>query len=229
MTFIQGPLKRAMLNWHVSFCDFRFVPRNLPVLVLVATMMNDVANGEKKVRVRRQEAGWPIFYLPDHVTQSCHIGVWIERSRQELLRTSRHGSKSSVPFGIVFDFPPTTRAKMMKSRVIAAIRGAFTADAASMGTHWIYNPVEMKEAVTSLESPEFKNPPTPRYYSSEEFPGHYGSGMLSPYGEQLKFVTEYLASSDEDVNGSSVSKAMFVWATTFGGRPDHATTFFWRI
>jgi hypothetical protein len=115
---------------------------------------------------------------------------------------------------------------MMKARVIAAIRGAFTADAASMGTHWIYNPTEMKQTVSSLESPEFKDPPTPRFYSSEEFPGHYQAGMLSPYGEQLMFVTEYLATSDGNVDGSSMSKAMFQWATTFGGRRDHATTSF---
>lgn len=117
---------------------------------------------------------------------------------------------------------------MMKARVLAAIRGAFTADAASMGTHWIYSPIEMKQALTSLDAPEFKDPPTPRFYSSEDFPGHYQAGMLSPYGEQLMFVTEYLASSssDEDVNGMSISKAMFEWATTFGGRPDHATTTF---
>lgn len=117
---------------------------------------------------------------------------------------------------------------MLKARAIAAIRGAFIADSASMGTHWIYKPNEMRKAVPSVDAPEFKDPPTPRYYSSEEFPGHYGSGMLSPYGEQLKFVTEYVASSssDEDVNGPSVSKAMFEWATTFGGRLDHATKVF---
>jgi len=114
-----------------------------------------------------------------------------------------------------------TPALILKSRIAAAIRGAFVADAASMGTHWIYNPAEMAKAVPSLEAPEFKNPPTPSFYSSEDFPGHYGPGALSPYGEQLLFVTEYLAKHGS-VDGASMSKAMLGWADSFGGRPDSA-------
>ena len=36
---------------------------------------------------------------------------------------------------------------LFKKRVAAALRGAFIADAASMGTHWIYDPQEMAKAV----------------------------------------------------------------------------------
>ena len=116
-------------------------------------------------------------------------------------------------------------------RVIAStIRGAFVADAASMGTHWIYNPQEVLEKITSREQPEFREPPSPNYYSSTEFPNHYMSGMLSPYGEQLLFVTQYTANTvGDDANamtGPAMSTAMYEWATTFGGRPDHATTTF---
>lgn len=111
------------------------------------------------------------------------------------------------------------------SRIVAAIRGAFVADAASMGTHWIYDPVQMLQAVPSPEAPEFKDPPNPSFYSSSEFKGHYGSGMLSPYGEQLLFVTEFSAAM-LSIDGSKMSDAMLEWANTFGGRPDHATTEF---
>ena len=48
-------------------------------------------------------------------------------------------------------------AGLTKNRIVSAIRGAFVADAASMGTHWIYNPTEMAEAVPSLEAPEFRD------------------------------------------------------------------------
>ena len=115
-------------------------------------------------------------------------------------------------------------AALPKKRVAAAIRGAFFADSASMGTHWIYDPKEMASAVQSIDSPEFRDPPTPRYYSEEEFPGHYGRvGMLSPYGEQLLFVTEHVATTmGQDLNGESMSQAMLEWASSFGGRPDSA-------
>ncbi len=129
----------------------------------------------------------------------------------------------SIPF--VDNSKMTSPALLLKSRIVAAIRGAFVADAASLGTHWIYNPADMAKAVPSLEAPEFKNPPTPSFYSSADFPGHYGPGALSPYGEQLLFVTEYLAKNG-NVDGAEMSKAMLAWAESFRGRPDHALNTF---
>ena len=118
-------------------------------------------------------------------------------------------------------------------RVITnTIRGSFIADAASMGTHWIYNPKEVLEKIRSQEEPEFLNPPSPSFYSSTEFPNHYLHGMLSPYGEQLLFVTQYTAQQTSssssgaetgELTGIEMSTAMYEWATSFGGRPDHAT------
>jgi ADP-ribosylglycohydrolase len=110
---------------------------------------------------------------------------------------------------------------MLTQRIVAAIRGAFVADAASMGVHWIYDPDVMAKTVDSVEAPEFKEMPTPQFYSPEEFPGHYEKGMLSPFGEQLLFVTEYVASK-KSIDGEDMSKAMFEWVKSFGGRPDHA-------
>ena len=63
-----------------------------------------------------------------------------------------------------------------------------------MGTHWIYDPKKMAETVGTA-NPEFKDPPSPQFYNSEEYPGHYQDGMLSPYGEQLLFVTDHIAST----------------------------------
>lgn len=114
-----------------------------------------------------------------------------------------------------------TSSSLLKRRITAAIRGAFVADAASMGTHWIYDPKEMLKTVTSATQPEFRRPPSPKYYSAEEFPGHYGVGMLSPYGEQLLFATQHVAESG-GVEGESMSRAMLKWAQTFGGRADGA-------
>ena len=114
----------------------------------------------------------------------------------------------------------TLPASVLKHRVLAAIRGAFIADAASLGTHWIYDPAEMLKTVQDANAPEFREPPAPKFYSAEEFPGHYGSGMLSPYGEQLLFATEHVASTmGEEFSGAAMSDAMLTWAETFGGRP----------
>ena len=113
-----------------------------------------------------------------------------------------------------------------KSVLINALRGAFVADAASLGTHWIYDPKEMLKSVPSAEEPEFKDPPTPSFYSAEEFPGHYDvAGKLSPYGEQLLFVTEYLANLDKSLktlNGEDMSQAFDSFLNSYTGRPDHA-------
>jgi ADP-ribosylglycohydrolase len=121
----------------------------------------------------------------------------------------------------------------LRERVRAAIMGAFAADTASMGTHWIYDPVQLLQAVgTAHEAqPEYQpQPPAPKFYSSTEYPGHYGPGQLSPYGEQLEFVTNYcrdLLVNKGDGNLSIDSRHMTAafkdWAETFGGRPDHAT------
>ena len=117
---------------------------------------------------------------------------------------------------------------LLQSVITRTIRGAFMADAASMGTHWIYNPQDVLDKITSVQQPEFRNPPAPNFYSSTEFPNHYEMGMLSPYGEQLLFVTQYVATTTpiNVVTGPGMSTEMWKWATTFGGRPDHATTTF---
>lgn len=80
----------------------------------------------------------------------------------------------------------------------------------------------MAETVGSVEEPEFKNPPTPSFYSAEEFPNHYGPGMLSPYGEQLLFVTEHIAAHGT-VDGKEMSEKLLEWAdSAYTGRPDSA-------
>lgn len=76
--------------------------------------------------------------------------------------------------------PTTDMTDVDEQKIRACLLGAFVADAASMPTHWIYDPEEMMKSVSSIEAPEFKSPATPKFYSSAEFPGHYESGSLSP-------------------------------------------------
>jgi hypothetical protein len=80
----------------------------------------------------------------------------------------------------------------------------------------------MAAKVSSVDAPEFKDPPTPSFYNADEFPNHYGPGMLSPYGEQLLFVTEHIASTGQ-VDGKEMSNAMMKWCSSdYTGRKDHA-------
>lgn len=81
----------------------------------------------------------------------------------------------------------------------------------------------MAAAVPSLDEPEFKTPPTPNYYSATEFPGHYGAGMPSPYGEQLLWVVQHLVDEAAGVvDGPAMLKSMVAWAESYSGRPDGA-------
>jgi hypothetical protein len=80
------------------------------------------------------------------------------------------------------DAPAVTGASncTVRDRVRSSILGAFAADAASMGTHWIFDPDRLVETVgKSWElQPEYRpQPPAPEFYSSVEYPGHYGPGQ----------------------------------------------------
>ena len=110
-------------------------------------------------------------------------------------------------------------AKVDEARVAAAIKGALLADAASMGTHNMTDPEEILKAVASKEAPEFKDPPSPVGYSSADYPGHYESGMSSPWGEQLLFAIEYVG-KQKLVAAGPMSVSLMKWAEGFGGYHD---------
>jgi hypothetical protein len=143
-------------------------------------------------------------------------------------------SSSFVPSSAVSGAP-------VRERIVAAILGAVCGDASAMGTHWIYDPAQLLTTLgdnKAAAAPEYQpQPPQPSFYSSSDFPGHYGAGQLSPYGEQLVFVTDYAkemaaaASSTSTTSASCpvleashLTLALQAWATSFGGRPDHALT-----
>jgi hypothetical protein len=101
---------------------------------------------------------------------------------------------------------PSQRAQLLQQRILSCLKAAFVADAASMGTHWIYSPDELASVLKNdKQQPEFHTPPSPKFYSALEFPGHYQNGQSSPYGEQLWFMTEYVAT--EMAAGSVVNTA----------------------
>eukprot|EP00042_Codosiga_hollandica_P041730 m.375273 g.375273 ORF g.375273 m.375273 type:complete len:346 (+) comp56177_c0_seq12:78-1115(+) len=79
----------------------------------------------------------------------------------------------------------TCSAQTVEDRAVAAIVGAFVADAAAMPLHWIYNVTEIKDLVGS-GAPEFYYPPSCPYYN-------YTEGGNSPYGQQTSVYLELIA------------------------------------
>ncbi|OWZ06401.1 ADP-ribosylation/Crystallin J1 [Phytophthora megakarya] len=80
-----------------------------------------------------------------------------------------------------------------KQRALAAVTGAFVADASTMGLHWIYDGEKMKELVSARSSgPEFYEPPSCPFYS-------YESGALSPYGDEIFPLLQDVAERGEFV------------------------------
>lgn len=102
------------------------------------------------------------------------------------------------------------------------------ADAASMGTHWIYDSEKLKEVLSgSEESPEFHEPPSCPFYSTEEFPGHYMNGMPSPYAEEALALIEYINKCHGNFeSGEGFARSLFEWAEAYSGRKNHATKLF---
>ncbi|GMF22396.1 unnamed protein product [Phytophthora lilii] len=81
-----------------------------------------------------------------------------------------------------------------KQRALAAVTGAFVADAATMGLHWIYDADKMKQlaAARGAAGPEFYEPPACPFYS-------YESGALSPYGDEILPLLQDVAQRGEFV------------------------------
>lgn len=101
--------------------------------------------------------------------------------------------------------------KVDEARVAAAIKGALVADAASMGCD--------NSTPSNPDAPEFQDPPNPANYSSADYPGHYEAGMLSPWGEQLLWATQYVA-KEQLVATGPMSVAFMKWVETNGGYHD---------
>ena len=79
----------------------------------------------------------------------------------------------------------------------AMILGAFVADAASMGTHWIYDQARLRDI--STETPEFQGPDAAHYKDVRGYFAHpdRASGEMSQYGAQMLVMLRSLASSGE--------------------------------
>ena len=84
-----------------------------------------------------------------------------------------------------------------KARGEAMIWGAFVADAATMGLHWLYDQKRIREV--ALNAPEFLEPAAENFAGVPAFFAHATrkAGDLSQYGEQHLVMLQSLAASGE--------------------------------
>ncbi|OAN18274.1 ADP-ribosylglycohydrolase [Photobacterium jeanii] len=87
------------------------------------------------------------------------------------------------------------------ARRYAAIMGALIADAASMGTHWIYSPERIK-ALTSLPNFPFIEPNAEHYQGVDGYYAHdkLVAGEQTIYGEWLALYIRLLADPSLSIN-----------------------------
>lgn len=100
-----------------------------------------------------------------------------------------------------------------RAAAAAAVVGAFVADAATMGLHWIYDGGKMAALVGARAAPEFYEPPSCPFYS-------YESGALSPYGDEVFPLLELVATTGT-FDAAAFGDASYRAAKAYPGRLNH--------
>mmetsp|Transcript_13840 Transcript_13840/g.16680 ORF Transcript_13840/g.16680 Transcript_13840/m.16680 type:complete len:399 (+) Transcript_13840:262-1458(+) len=93
----------------------------------------------------------------------------------------------------------------IRTRAVAGIVGAYVADAASMGLHWIYDTndiaTKLEQGGRTAASPEFFEPPSSPFYT-------YKSGSSSPYGDEVLPLLKSMASEGKFDASSFASESV---------------------
>ena len=102
---------------------------------------------------------------------------------------------------------------------IFAILGGFIADAATMGLHWIYDPLEIERLVETRPSsdPAFFEPPSSPFYQ-------YVNGEFSPYGAEALGILKALA-SQPNISGQELTIAFVEYMRNYDGYKNKATRY----
>jgi len=116
---------------------------------------------------------------------------------------------------------------MPHERKTAMLWGAFVADAAAMGLHWLYD--QERLAAICGDSPEFFAPDPAHYEGVKGFFAHprKRAGELSHYGEQLRAMLDGLADAHGVYDKGAYERAFvarFGYGGTFCGYIDKPTS-----
>ena len=104
--------------------------------------------------------------------------------------------------------------------------GAFVADAAAMGLHWIYDQPHIRKIAP--EKPEFRAPDAANYAGVPSYFAHptRNAGDPSQYGEQLLVMLRCLNANDRSYDATAYAaafRAHFGYGGAYVGYIDHAT------
>ncbi|SPH20130.1 hypothetical protein ASD8599_00868 [Ascidiaceihabitans donghaensis] len=115
---------------------------------------------------------------------------------------------------------------LVKERAKNLVLGALVADAATMGTHWIYDQDHIAKLAPS--TPEFRAPNAADYQGVPGYFAHEGRkvGDLSQYGEQALVLLRSVAANDGAYDAPHYAAAFrshFGYGGAFTGYIDHAT------
>jgi ADP-ribosylglycohydrolase len=128
-------------------------------------------------------------------------------------------AKLSIAF-IIMQVQVTVSDSHVSDRFVDAVVGSFVADAATMGLHWIYDPLEIQRLVETRPSndPAFFPPPSSPYYK-------YESGELSPYGAESFAVLQVLAGK-ANVSGQELTTEFAALLKQYEGYKNKASRLF---
>ena len=120
----------------------------------------------------------------------------------------------------------TSSNQASKSRASNAILGALVADAATMGTHWLYS--QKRIAELAPECPEFRAPNEQDYAGNVGYFAHgmKNTGELSHYGEQCLTMLDSLATNSGEYEKSHYQeqfRSHFGYGGKFVGYIDRPT------
>jgi len=103
--------------------------------------------------------------------------------------------------------------------------GALVGDAACMPAHWNYDRQKLLEILgEKKDTPEYFETPSCPFYGPKDFPGHYSTGQLSPYGEQIFGMLSLVSALPEGpLQGPEFAVSFQQWFSSYKGRVDHAT------
>lgn len=110
-----------------------------------------------------------------------------------------------------------TTSGMRAEKARAAVLGAFIADAATMGLHWIYDPAKIQSLLDekrASSNPEFFEPPSCPFYD-------YTAGSLSPYGDEQYAVLRFLAEQGP-MDAKNFAQYLYEYYKAYKGRLNHS-------
>lgn len=102
----------------------------------------------------------------------------------------------------------------MKERINQAILAAFSADALSLGVHWVYDTAQIKETYDRLD--QMTDPVLAPYHKGKK------AGDFTHYGDQMMVLLESV-SANKGFSMEDFSRRWQALFSSYGGYIDHAT------